>query len=231
MLSRNINHYSLSKDGRYWIFTNHEDKDVFYFSPTERPCFPDTVSFDYEKLEDQYLSYIQSKLANNEDEAFCIKYLRLFFERLLSYDLFHLVELNQYFANKQGKLELRNIYSFIKTVAYILDYPLNFLYLNKPYSTSYRSLLFYMNIHEIIPTKTKDYQQITQTEFESNLCNEELKAAYIDIYSNQNSFFLCAEEIDVSGFNYLEYYTVMEGKLPKMFFVKTIENRVPLKAE
>jgi hypothetical protein len=218
-LDTQISGYYLRKQGSYFIYSDENSRDVFYF---EKNAALAPFSLNIYLFEDQFINYISSKLTyGKQNESKIVFYLKLLFKRLITYDEFDVHKIRHFALDHSGKLNHAMNTYFLKVYGSLKKRPWNYIYVNTPYSNLYNCLYFSCIHININYSKIKEEcEKITRTEFENGLINDDLKLAYMEEYNSNNEFFCENISEDSSEYeHYQKVYAMISNKKLIMFYV------------
>ena len=218
-LDTQISGYYLRKQGSYYIYSDEQGRDVFYFDKSaEQSSFSMNISL----FENQFINYVRSRLIYDHlSETKTVFYLKLLFKRLITYDEFDIRKIRNFALDHSGKLNhTLNTYC-LKVFGSIEKRPWDFIFVNTPYSEKYNYLYFSCVQNNVTYSRIiEDSEKITRAEFENDLINDDLKLAYVEEYTSHNEFF--CENISEDSSEYEHYhkaYAMFSNKKLVMFYV------------
>jgi hypothetical protein len=218
-LDTQISGYYLRKQGSYYIYSDENNRDVFYFDKNAQLA---SFSLNIDLFEDQFINYICSKLTYGKlNETKTVFYLKLLFKRLITYDEFDIYKIRNFALDNSGKLNHAMNTYFLKLFGSLAKRPWNYIFVNTPYSDLYNCLYFSciqsnVNYNRI----QEECEKITRTEFENGLINDDMKLAYLEEYNSNNEFFCENISEDSSEYEYYKkVYTMITNKKLMMFYV------------
>ena len=223
-LETQISGYYLRKQGEYYIFSDENSRDVFYFNKSsEKSSFPFKFSLYIYSFEDKLMSYICSRLSCDQlDETKTVFYLKLLFKRLITYNEFDIYKIRTCILDNSGKLNYALASYCLRIFDSIDDRPWEYIFVNTPYSDLYNHLYFScVQINIFYSRILKNSQKITRVEFENGLINDDLKFAYVEEYDINNEFFCenIIEESEESEF-YQRVFFMFSNKKLMMVYVQ-----------
>jgi hypothetical protein len=218
-LDTQISGYYLRKQGSYYIYSDENSRDVFYF---EKNAELASFSLNIDLFEDQFINYICSKLTYGKlNENKTVFYLKLLFKRLITYDEFEIHKIRNFALDNSGKLNHAMNTYFLKVYGSIEKRPWDFIFANTPYSDLYNQLYFScIQINVIYSRIQEESEKITRSEFENGLIYDDLRLAYIEEYNSNNVFFCENISEDSSEYeHYKKVYAMFTNKKLTMFYV------------
>jgi hypothetical protein len=218
-LDTQISGYNLRKQGSYYLYSDENGRDVFYFDESaERSSF----SLNIYLFEDKFINYICSRLTYDQlNESKIVFYIKLLFKRLITYDEFDLHKIRNFALDHSGKLNHTMNTYYLKVFGSIEKRPYDFIFVNTPYSDLYNQLYFScIQANVFYSSCQEDSEKITRTEFENGLINDDLKLAYLEEYDSNNEFFCEHIGDDSVKFDYFQtVYAMFSNKKLMMVYV------------
>jgi hypothetical protein len=211
--------YYLRKQGSYYIYSDENSRDVFYFDQNAELA---SFSLNIDLFEDQFINYISSKLTYDQlNETKTVFYLKLLFKRSITYDEFDIHKIRNFSLDNSGKLNHAMNTYFLKVFGSLAKRPWNYIFVNTPYSDLYNCLYFIcIQINVVHSRIQEENEKITRTEFENGLINDDLKLAYMEEYNSNNEFFCENISEDSSEYeHYQKVYAMFTNKKLTMFYV------------
>jgi hypothetical protein len=218
-LDTQISGYYLRKQGSYYIYSDENSRDVFYFDECAELA---SFSLNIDLFEGQFINYICYKLTHGKlNETKTVFYLQLLFKRLITYDEFDIHKIRNFSLDNSGKLNHAMNTYFLKVFGSLAKRPWNYIFVNTPYSDLYNSLYFScIHINVNYSRIQEECEKITRTEFENGLINDDLKLAYMEEYNSNNEFFCENISEDSSEYeHYQKVHAMISNKKLMMFYV------------
>ena len=139
-LDTQISGYYLRKQGSYYIYSDENSRDVFYFDQNAELA---SFSLNIDIFEDKFINYISSKLTYDQlNETKTVFYLKLLFKRLITYDEFDIHKIRNFSLDNSGKLNHAMNTYFLKVFGSLAKRPWKYIFVNTPYSDLFNCLYF-----------------------------------------------------------------------------------------
>jgi len=216
--------YLLNNCGKYYTISK-QGRDVFYFNKESFfGGFPQQLNVKTEAFNDQFLEYCEYKMNNwyrtdEQLEFYIVKY----FNRLITYkDKFKLFKIDDYLLDKNGKFSFNTFNYDRRLRKKIFQNASNYFQNNVAYSENINWYIFNCIKKESIDfKKNNDFAECSRAEFEKELCNDELRHEYIELYDSENKFYFEFVEDDDENFNFAKivFFLIQNDKM-KFFFLK-----------
>lgn len=207
-LDTQISGYFLRTQGSYYIYSDENGRDVFYF---DKSAEFSSFSLNINLFDDKLITYISYRLTyDKQNESKMIFYLKLLFKRLITYDEFDTHKIRNFALDHSGKLNHALNNYCLSVFGSIEKRPWDYIIVNTPYSDLYNYFYFScVQANVSYSNCLEESEKITRTEFENGLINDDLKLAYLEQYGSNNEFFCEKISDDSIKFEFFQTVFVM----------------------
>jgi hypothetical protein len=175
----------------------YDGRDVFYYKPAaECREFPFLISAFTSNFNDPLMAYCHQKLSNSFLKEYQIKrYLKFYFNRMLKYPFASTYFLDETILDKNGRLADCLLNQQIKRNLQKIEHIDECAPRRTPFTKEWNSEIFELFQLFIIRSELmKGCIEISRSDFEAYLDNDDLRMAYVDVFHPDNRYFYSLEE-------------------------------------